>query len=141
MSLVSLRQMLLDARKGGYAVPAFNIHNLETLQVVVETAAECRSPVILAGTPGTISYAGEEYLVSMAQVASKLHDIPVALHLDHHEEFDPIRRMIDLGVKSVMIDGSHHSFEDNIRLVREVVNYAHRSDATVRSRAGSSWWD
>lgn len=136
MSLVSTRQMLLDARKGGYAVPAFNIHNLETLRVVVETAAECRSPVILAGTPGTISYAGEEYLVSMAEAASQLHDIPVALHLDHHEEFDAIRRMIDLGVKSVMIDGSHHSFEENIRRVREVVDYAHRYDVTVEAELG-----
>lgn len=136
MSLVSTRQMLLDAQVGQYAVPAFNIHNLETVRVVVETAAEMRSPVILAGTPGTIGYAGAEYIVDIVRKASELHDIPVALHLDHHETFDSIKQLIDLGVKSVMIDGSHHDFEENVRIVKEVVDYAHARDVTVEAELG-----
>ncbi|OED43957.1 class II aldolase, tagatose bisphosphate family [Endozoicomonas sp. (ex Bugula neritina AB1)] len=136
MFLVSTRQMLLDAQAGQYAVPAFNIHNLETVRVVVETAAEMRSPVILAGTPGTIAYAGAEYIVDIVSKASELHNIPVALHLDHHETFDSIKQLIDLGVKSVMIDGSHHDFEENVRIVKEVVDYAHARDVTVEAELG-----
>ena len=136
MSLVSTRQMLLDAQASQYAVPAFNIHNLETVRVVVEAAAEMRSPVILAGTPGTIGYAGAEYIVDIVSKASELHDIPVALHLDHHETFDSIKELIDLGVKSVMIDGSHHDFEENVRIVKEVVDYAHARDVTVEAELG-----
>ena len=136
MALVSTRQMLLNAQTDGYAVPAFNIHNLETVRVVVETAAEMRSPIILAGTPGTISYAGAKYIVEIAEAASRLHDIPIALHLDHHESFGSIKELIDLGVKSVMIDGSHHEFEENIRIVREVVKYAHARDVTVEAELG-----
>lgn len=136
MAIYSTRQMLLDAQAGQYAVPAFNIHNLETVRVVVETAAEMRSPIILAGTPGTISYAGARYLVAIAQAASEIHDIPIALHLDHHESFGDIKSLIDMGVKSVMIDGSHHDFEENIRIVREVVQYAHSRDVTVEAELG-----
>ncbi|MGI9277117.1 MAG: tagatose bisphosphate family class II aldolase [Endozoicomonas sp.] len=136
MGIISSRQMLLDATEQGYAVPAFNIHNLETLRVVVETAAEMRSPVIVAGTPGTISYAGPEYLVAMSEVVCKKHDIPVALHLDHHESFGDIKKLVDLGAKSVMVDGSHHPFEENIQVVSEVVKYAHRYDATVEAELG-----
>ncbi|KEI73346.1 tagatose bisphosphate family class II aldolase [Endozoicomonas elysicola] len=136
MALYSTRQMLLDAQANQYAVPAFNIHNLETVRVVVETAAEMRSPIILAGTPGTISYAGARYLVAIAQTASEIHDIPIALHLDHHESLGAIKPLIDMGVKSVMIDGSHHDFEENIRIVREVVQYAHARDVTVEAELG-----
>lgn len=136
MALYSTRQMLLDAQANQYAVPAFNIHNLETVRVVVETAAEIRSPIILAGTPGTISYAGARYLVAIAQTASEIHDIPIALHLDHHESLGAIKPLIDMGVKSVMIDGSHHDFEENIRIVREVVQYAHARDVTVEAELG-----
>ncbi len=136
MALYSTRQMLLDAQANQYAVPAFNIHNLETVRVVVETAAEMRSPIILAGTPGTISYAGARYLVAIAQTASEIHDIPIALHLDHHESLGAIKSLIDMGVKSVMIDGSHHDFEENIRIVREVVQYAHARDVTVEAELG-----
>ena len=83
MKIVSTREMLNKAQREGYAVPAFNIHNLETLQVVVETAAELKSPVILAGTPSTINYAGGEFIVSMADAAADKYDIPIAIHLDH----------------------------------------------------------
>lgn len=135
-NILSTREMLKKAQREGYAVPAFNIHNLETLQVVVETAAELKSPVILAGTPSTIVYAGGEYIVAMAETAAKEYDIPIAIHLDHYEEVDAIKHYVDLGFKSTMIDASHESYENNVRIVKDVVEYAHRFDATVEAELG-----
>ena len=134
--ILSTREMLKKAQEGGYAVPAFNIHNLETLQVVIETAAELRSPVILAGTPSTIKYAGGEYIVAMAEVAAKEYDIPIAIHLDHFEDVDAIKHYVDIGFKSTMIDASHENYENNIKIVKEVVEYAHKFDATVEAELG-----
>ncbi|MGL5279042.1 MAG: tagatose bisphosphate family class II aldolase [Cetobacterium sp.] len=134
--LVSTRQMLLDAQKGGYAVPAFNIHNLETIQVVVDTANELKSPVILAATPSTVKYAGIEYLIKMIEAASEKYDIPIAFHLDHHEDVNSIKEAILLGCKSVMIDASHHPFEENVKIVKEVVDFAHRYDVSVEAELG-----
>jgi len=136
MGLVNTKDMLIKAYKEGYAVPAFNIHNLETIQVAVEAAAELRSPLILAATPGTMNYAGRNYIQAMAEAAAKEHDIPIALHLDHHETIDSIKESLDLGVKSVMIDGSHHSLEENIALTKEVVELAHSYGATVEGELG-----
>lgn len=136
MNIISTREMLNKAQREGYAVPAFNIHNLETLEVVVETAAELKSPVILAGTPSTIKYAGGEYIVAMANVAAKQHDIPIAIHLDHYEDIEEIKHYVDLGFKSVMIDASHSPFEENIEIVKQVVEYAHKHDATVEAELG-----
>lgn len=136
MEILSTKEMLKRAQREGYAVPAFNIHNLETLQVVVDTANELKSPVILAGTPSTLVYAGGDYIVSMAEVASKKYDIPIAIHLDHYEDVEDIKHYIDLGFKSTMIDGSHLSYEDNINIVKDVVDYAHRFDATVEAELG-----
>ena len=134
--ILSTREMLLKAQKGGYAVPAFNIHNLETLQVVVETAAELKSPVILAGTPSTISYAGGDYIVAMAEVSAEKYNIPIAIHLDHYESIEEVKHFVDLGFKSTMIDASHENFEDNIKIVKEVVEYAHKFDSTVEAELG-----
>lgn len=134
--ILSTREMLKKAQKEGYAVPAFNIHNLETLQVVVETANELKSPVILAGTPSTIEYAGGDYLVSMAKVASEKYDIPIAIHLDHFEDVEKIKGYVREGFNSTMIDASHEAYEDNIRIVSEVVEYAHKFDATVEAELG-----
>ena len=136
MYLISNREMLKKAQREGYAVPAFNVHNLETVQVVVETAAALRSPVILAGTPGTFTYAGTDYLVSICQEAAHLHDLPLALHLDHHEKLDDIRAKVTAGVRSVMIDGSHFAFEENIRTVAEVVRLCQRYDVSVEAELG-----
>ena len=136
MCILSTREMLIKAQKEGYAVPAFNIHNLETLQVVVETAAKLRSPLILAGTPSTLTYAGGDYIVSMAEAASKRYNIPIAIHLDHFEDVKEIKHYIDLGFRSAMIDASHCSYEDNIKIVKEVVEYAHKFDATVEAELG-----
>ncbi|WP_313892304.1 tagatose-bisphosphate aldolase subunit GatY [Psychrobacillus sp.] len=134
--VVNTKEMLIKARKEGYAVPAFNIHNLETIQVVVEAAAELRSPVILAATPGTMVYGGREYIQAIAEIAAKTNDIPVALHLDHHETISSIVESLELGVKSVMIDGSHGTFEDNIAISKQVVDEAHKYGATVEAELG-----
>lgn len=130
------KEMLIKARNEGYAVPAFNIHNLETIQVVIEAAVELRSPIILAATPGTMSYSGRSYIQAIAEVAAKENDIPIALHLDHHESVESIIESLDLGVKSVMIDGSHGNFEENIALSKEVVEKAHKYGATVEAELG-----
>lgn len=136
MFLVSTREMLLKAQAGGYAVPAFNIHNLETIQVVVETASEMGSPVILAGTPGTFSYAGTGYLVSICREAAQRYKNPLALHLDHHESFSDIQHKVEAGIKSAMIDASHLSFEKNVALVKDVVQCCHRWDCSVEAELG-----
>lgn len=136
MYIISSKNMLLKAQRGGYAVPAFNIHNLETMQVVVETAAEMRSPLILAGTPGTYSYAGTGNVVAIAANLAKEWDLPLAIHLDHHETLDDIRQKVHAGIRSVMIDGSHFLFEENVALVKSVVDFSHRYDASVEAELG-----
>lgn len=135
--ILSTREMLLKAQREGYAVTAFNIHNMETLQVVAETAMEMKSPVIIAGTPSTIEdYAGPDYIKAMAEVAANKYDIPIAIHLDHFEDVEAIKRDIDIGFKSCMIDASKKPFEENISIVKDVVEYAHRYDAVVEAELG-----
>ncbi|PAV31138.1 tagatose-bisphosphate aldolase [Virgibacillus profundi] len=129
-------EMLIKARREGYAVPAFNIHNLETIQTVVDAAVEMRSPVILAATPGTMKYAGRAYIQAIADVAAKENDIPIALHLDHHETFESIEESLKLGTKSVMIDGSHSTFEENIAISKKVADKAHEFGATIEAELG-----
>lgn len=136
MSIISTKYVLEKAQKEGYAVPAFNIHNLETLQVVVEVAAEMKSPVILAGTPGTYSYGGTENIVAIVEALSREHDIPLSLHLDHHEDFSDIEQKVRAGIRSAMIDGSHLSYEDNVEIVRKVVEFCHRNDVSVEAELG-----
>ena len=134
--IVSTKEILVNAMNKGYAVPAFNIHNLETIQSVLEVAAQMGSPVILAGTPGTIEYAGGDYLVAIAKAAVKKYDIPIAIHLDHFEDTKEIIKYLDMGFKSCMIDASHESFEENIRITKDVVKYAHSLGATVEAELG-----
>lgn len=135
-TILSTREMLLTAQKNNYAVPAFNIHNMETMQVVVDVARRLRSPVIIAATPSTVEYADRDYIVAMAQAAAKQTDIPLAIHLDHHEEINDIERSIDAGFRSVMIDASKKPFEENIEIVKEIVAYAHKYDTTVEAELG-----
>jgi len=135
-NIESTKEMLIRADQGAYAIPTFNIHNLETMQVVVETAAQMKTPVILAGTPGTIKYAGGEYLVAMAQTAAAKYKNPLALHLDHFEDVAEIKKYIDMGFTSAMIDASHHPFERNVMMVKEVVEYAHARGVTVEAELG-----
>lgn len=136
MYIISTKAMLNKAQQEGYAVPAFNIHNLETLQVVVETAAELRSPLIVAGTPGTFSYAGTGNIVAIAGDLAKTFNQPLAIHLDHHEQLTDIESKVLSGVRSVMIDGSHHPFATNIELVKKVTDYCHRYDVSVEAELG-----
>lgn len=136
MYLIASHAMLQKAQREGYAVPAFNVHNLETVQVVAETAAQMRSPVILAGTPGTYRYAGLGYLVAICQQAARRYDLPLALHLDHHEAAEDIHTKVKAGVRSVMIDASHFPFEQNIAAVAEVVALCRRYDVTVEAELG-----
>lgn len=135
-TIISTKEMLIKARAEHYAVPAFNIHNLETMQAVFEVANEMRSPIILAGTPSTIDYAGGEYIVAIANAAAQKYDLPIAIHLDHFEKLPDIFKYIDMGFKSAMIDASHENFEANIRLTKEVVDYAHSKGATVEAELG-----
>lgn len=134
--MINSKELLLHAQKNGYAVPAFNCHNLETIQVIVETANELRSPVIIAGTPGTFDYAGRDYIQSIVETAAKKYNIPIILHLDHHTKIEDIETSLKLGTKSVMIDASHHSYDENIAIVKKVVEIAHKFDATVEAELG-----
>lgn len=134
--MINSKELLLHAQKNGYAVPAFNCHNLETIQVIVETANELRSPVIIAGTPGTFDYAGRDYIQSIIETAAKKYNIPIVLHLDHHTKIEDIEASLKLGTKSVMIDASHHSYDENIAIVKKVVELAHKFDATVEAELG-----
>jgi tagatose 1,6-diphosphate aldolase GatY/KbaY len=136
MYIISTKAMLQKAQREGYAVPAFNIHNLETLQVVVETSSEMRSPLIVAGTPGTFSYAGIGNVVAIASDLAKTYNQPLAIHLDHHEAFDDIAQKVQAGVRSAMIDGSHLPFTDNVALVKKVTDYCHRYDVSVEAELG-----
>ncbi|MEB7578056.1 tagatose bisphosphate family class II aldolase [Citrobacter portucalensis] len=136
MFIISSKMMLKKAQQEGYAVPAFNIHNLETLQVVVETAAELRSPLIVAGTPGTFSYAGVGNIVAIASELARSWNHPLTIHLDHHESTTDIEAKVATGIRSVMIDGSHLPFADNIALVKHVTDYCHRYDVSVEAELG-----
>lgn len=136
MDIISTKEMLLRAKRGNYAVPAFNIHNMETMQGVLEAAWQMKSPVIIATTPGTVNYAGMDFLVSMAKAGAKRYNIPIALHLDHCEEVEFIERCIYAGYKSVMIDASRRPLDENILVTKKIVDFAHIHDVTVEAELG-----
>lgn len=136
MDIVSTKEILLEAKKNKYAVPAFNIHNLETIQAVLEGAWELKSPVIVATTPGTVNYAGLEYLVAILMSGAKKYKIPIALHLDHCSNEDFIKKCINSGYKSVMIDASMESFEKNIAITKRIVEFSHSRNVTVEAELG-----
>ena len=136
MKLHNTKKMLLDAQAGHYAVPAFNIHNLETLSTVVETAAEMCSPVIIAATPSTVAYAGKDYLIALVGTAMEKYDIPMSFHLDHHEDVADIEDTVAAGCRSVMIDASKLPYEENVKKVQQVVAFSHTCHATVEAELG-----
>ena len=136
MGIISTKYLLLDAQKHGYAVPAFNIHNAETIQAILEVCKEMRSPVILAGTPGTYKHIAFEEIYALCRAYSETYAMPLALHLDHHESLEDIRRKVDAGVRSAMIDGSHFPFEQNVKLVKSVVDFCHQNDCSVEAELG-----
>lgn len=137
MALVNTNKMLHQAKINGYAVGAFNIHNLETLKAVVKSASEMNSPVILQTTPGTIKHAGEDYIASIARTASEKYNIPIALHLDHGNSFELVVRCIRAGYTSVMIDASMMDYEKNIDTTKKVVEIAHAVGISVEAELGS----
>ncbi|MTH45755.1 tagatose-bisphosphate aldolase subunit KbaY [Intestinirhabdus alba] len=136
MSIISTKYLLQDAQAKGYAVPAFNIHNAETIQAILETCSEMQSPVILAGTPGTFKHIALEEILALCDACSTRYGIPLALHLDHHESLEDIRRKVSAGVRSAMIDGSHFPFNENATLVKAVVEFCHAHDCSVEAELG-----
>ena len=136
MALVTTTEMFKKAYAGGYAIGAFNINNMEIVQAIPEAAGEVKSPVILQVSAGARKYAKPAYLMALAQAAVADSGIDLALHLDHGADFDICKACIDGGFSSVMIDGSKHSFEDNIALTRKVVEYAHAHGVVVEGELG-----
>ena len=136
MALVTTTEMFKKAYEGHYAIGAFNINNMEIIQAITEAAGELKSPVILQVSAGARKYAKQAYLVALAQAAIEDSGIDLALHLDHGADFEICKACIDGGFSSVMIDGSHHAYEDNIALTKKVVEYAHAHGVVVEGELG-----
>jgi len=135
--LANTKKLLEKARKKNYAVGHFNINNLEIMQGIVQAAVNLNSPVILATSEGAIKYAGMNFLYELASTASELVKVPVALHLDHGQDLNVIKKCIKLGYSSVMIDASHENFEKNVKLTKKVVKLAHRKGVSVEAELGT----
>src|SRR3989339_680203 len=141
LGLVNSKDLFAKAVKGGYAIPAFNFNNLEQLQAIIGACVETKSPVILQVSSGARKYANQTLLRFLAQGAVEYakelgYPIPIVLHLDHGDSFELCKNCIDMGFSSVMIDGSHLSFDENIALTKQVVEYAHKHDVSVEGELG-----
>ncbi len=138
MPLVNTKKMFEQAYKNGYAVGAFNVNNMEIVQGITEACKEVNAPVILQVSKGARAYANHTYLVKLVEAAVKeCPEIPIALHLDHGPDFETCKSCIDGGFTSVMIDGSSHSFLENIELTKKVVDYAHERGVVVEGELGT----
>ena len=137
MPLVGTKEMFEKAYKEGYAIGAFNVNNMEIIQGITEAAAEEKAPLILQVSNGARKYAKPIYLKKLVEAAVYDTGLPIALHLDHGDSFELCKDCIDSGFTSVMIDGSKYSFEDNISLTRQVVEYAHAHDICVEGELGT----
>jgi len=136
MPLIGTKEMFKKAYEGGYAIGAFNVNNMEIVQGITEAAAELKSPIILQCSAGARKYAKHEYLVHLVKATLEVSDIPIALHLDHGADFETCKSCIDGGFTSVMIDGSHYPFAENIELTKKVVDYAHAHGVVVEAELG-----
>lgn len=141
LGLVNSREIFRKAMEGKYAIPAFNFNNMEQLQAIIMACVETKSPVILQVSSGARKYANQNLLKNMAKGATEYAhelgcDIPIVLHLDHGDSFELCKSCIETGFSSVMIDGSHLPYEENIALTRKVVEYAHPFDVTVEGELG-----
>ncbi len=136
MPLVTSKEMFQKAYDGGYAIGAFNVNNMEIIQGITEAAKEVNAPLILQVSAGARKYANHTYLVKLVEAALAETNLPICLHLDHGDSFELCKSCIDGGFTSVMIDGSHHSFEDNIELTKKVVEYAHARGVVVEGELG-----
>jgi fructose-bisphosphate aldolase class II len=136
--ITSVKEILLKAQKGGYAVGAFNTTNLETTQAIVDAAREMRSPVIIQITEKTMEYAGGRAIFHLVKNISEFYapEIPVGIHLDHGHSFDAVRRAVNIGFTSVMYDGSRKKYEDNIMITKEVVEFCHEKGVAVQAELG-----
>ena len=136
MALVTTKDMFAKALKSDYAIGAFNVNNMEIIQGIVDAAKEEQSALILQVSAGARKYAKPAYLTKLVEAAILDTDLDIALHLDHGEDFEICKKCVDDGFTSVMIDGSKHSFEDNIRITKEVVEYAHAHGVVVEAELG-----
>ncbi len=136
MPLVNTVEMFKKAYDGGYAIGAFNVNNMEIVQGITEAAAELNAPLILQVSSGARKYANHTYLMKLVEAAIIETGLPIALHLDHGDTFELCKSCIDGGFTSVMIDGSHHSYEENVELTKKVVEYAHKYNVTVEGELG-----
>ncbi|MCL2111583.1 MAG: class II fructose-1,6-bisphosphate aldolase [Clostridiales bacterium] len=136
MPLVSTKEMFEKAYKGGYAIGAFNVNNMEIVQGITEAAKEENAPLILQVSAGARKYAKHVYLMKLVEAALEDTGLPIALHLDHGADFETCKSCIDGGFSSVMIDGSHHPFEENMAVTKRVVEYAHERGVTVEGELG-----
>jgi len=136
MPLVSPKDMFAKAYAGGYAIGAFNVNNMEIIQGIMAAGAQERSPLILQVSAGARKYAGQNYIIKLMEAAMMETDLPVVLHLDHGQNFDICKQVIDGGFTSVMIDGSHLPYEENINVTKEVVAYAHPKGVWVEAELG-----
>ena len=136
MSLVTTKELLLDAQKNGYAVGAFNVENMEMVQAVVAAAEELKSPVIMQTTPSTIKYASPEMFYANVAAAAKDASVPVVMHLDHGSSFELAVHAFRAGYTSIMIDGSHSVFEENIAITKSVVDVCHAGNVPVEAELG-----
>ncbi len=136
MPLVTTKKMFEDAYKGGYAIGAFNVNNMEIIQGIVAAAKAKNSPVILQVSKGARAYASHTYLVKLVEAAVEETGLPIALHLDHGPDFETCKSCIDGGFTSVMIDGSHLPYEENVALTKKVVEYAHAHGCVVEGELG-----
>jgi fructose-bisphosphate aldolase class II len=134
--LATNKDLMVPAKRGGYAIGAFNVNNLEAVLAVAEAATEEKSPAIVAVTPSAIKYAGMLYISKIARTAAETSPIPLSLHLDHGEDFETTSKCIGAGFTSVMIDGSHLKFEDNIALTKRVTEIAHPKGVSVEAELG-----
>ena len=141
LGLVNSREIFAKAMQGGYAIPAFNFNNMEQLQAIIQACVAQKSPVILQVSAGARKYANQTLLRYMAQGAVEYakelgYEIPIVLHLDHGDSFELCKSCIEYGFSSVMIDGSHLPYDENVALTKKVVDYAHQYDVTVEGELG-----
>jgi fructose-bisphosphate aldolase, class II len=137
MAIVTTKEMFAAAYKGGYAIGAFNVNNMEIIQGITEAAKEVSAPLILQVSAGARKYAKHNYLMKLIEAAVEDTGLPIAVHLDHGETFDICKSCVDGGFSSVMIDASHFPFEQNIELTKQVVDYAHARGVVVEAELGT----
>lgn len=137
MSLVTTKEMFKKAYEGKYAIGAFNVDNMDIMKAVLDAAEEKKSPVIIAISSGALAFIGEEYIKELLVCSTKKYTVPIALHLDHGKSVELCKKCVDLGFTSVMIDASSYDYETNIKMTKEVVEYAHARGVVVEAELGA----